>query len=100
MQKISILAVGKDEKIMATILRLINQNSQWQGDIALSSATARALLLSANYNLILLGSGSDEGEIRLILKNLGQNIPVVLHYGGGSGLLLCEINEALKPSSI
>jgi len=100
MRRIKILAIGTNEKIMETILRLINQNSQWQGDIALSSDTAGINLQSTNYDLVLLGSGSDEIKIRLILEDLKLNIPVVLHYGGGSGLLLCEINQALKPSSI
>jgi hypothetical protein len=100
MQKIKILAIGTNEKIMETVLRLINQNSLWQGDIALSSETAGMMIRATNYDLILLGSGSDESEIRLILEDLRLNIPVVLHYGGGSGLLLCEINQALKPSSI
>lgn len=100
MRKIKILAIGTNEKIMETILRLINQNSMWQGDIALSSHTAALMLAATNYDLILLGSGSDESKIRLILKDLMLNIPLVLHYGGGSGLLLCEINQALKPSSI
>lgn len=100
MRKIKILAIGTNEKIMETILRLINQNSMWQGDIAFSSKTAGMKLDATNYDLILLGSGSDENKIRLILKDLMLNTPVVLHYGGGSGLLLCEINQALKPSSI
>jgi hypothetical protein len=100
MRKIKILAIGTNEQIMETILRLINQNPMWQGDIALSSQTAGMMLNAPNYDLILLGSGSDESEIRLILKDRMLNIPVVLHYGGGSGLLLCEINQALKPSSI
>lgn len=100
MRKIKILAIGKNEKIMQTILRLINQNPLWQGDIALSSETAGMMLHATNYDLILLGSGSNEIKIRLILEDLKLSIPVVLHYGGGSGLLLCEINQALKPSSI
>lgn len=99
MDKIRILAVGTNGKIMNTVLRLINQNPLWKGDLALSSETAREMLQSANYDLILLGSGSDEPEIRLILDELKLNIPLVLHYGGGSGLLLAEVNQALRPSS-
>ena len=99
MNKIRILAVGTNEKIMQTILRLINQNPLWEGDIALSSASAKNSLQEARYDLILLGSGSDESEIRLILDLYKLRIPVVLHYGGGSGLLVAEVNQALKPSS-
>lgn len=100
MSEIRILAVGSNEKIMHTILRLINQNPLWEGDIALSPEAATVKLQSAKYDLILLGSGSDESEIRLILEYFKLSIPLVLHYGGGSGLLLAEINQALRPSSI
>jgi len=100
MRKIKILATGANEGIMQTILRLINNTPSWVGDIALSAEDARSKLQSKNFDLVLLGAGSDEENIRLILKDCGINIPVVLHYGGGSGLLSCEIRQALRPSSI
>lgn len=100
MRKIKILATGANEGIMQTILRLINNTPSWVGDIALSAEDARSKLQSENFDLVLLGAGSDEENIRLILKDCGINIPVVLHYGGGSGLLSCEIRQALRPSSI
>lgn len=100
MGQIKILTTGANEGIMQTILRLINSTPSWEGEIALSTEEVRSKLQSENFDMVLLGSGSDEAKIRLILEECGLNIPVVLHYGGGSGLLSCEIRQALRPSSI
>jgi hypothetical protein len=95
MGKIKISAIGINEEIMKTILRLINNNPDWEGDIALSIEELGEKLLKNQYDLILLGAGIDEDKLRALLQELGLNIPVVLHYGGGSGLLLAEIQQVI-----
>lgn len=96
MEPVRILAIGADEKIMQTVLRLINGVPSWEGNIALRTEEAQLKIQSEKFDVVLLGSGSDESQIRKILKDSGLNIPVVLHYGGGSGLLFCEIKQALE----
>ncbi|EOR93643.1 hypothetical protein ADIARSV_3183 [Arcticibacter svalbardensis MN12-7] len=53
-------------------------------------------MLNNSYNLILLGAGIDEVSLRSLIEELGLDIPVVLHYGGGSGLLLAEIQQIIN----
>ncbi len=50
------------------------------------------------FQLVLLSSGLDETaekQVRTALQQLQPHVPIVQHYGGGSGLLYNEIAEAL-----
>ena len=51
------------------------------------------------YNLVLLGGGiSDisEKKIRALFSRMNAEVPIIQHYGGGSGLLKSEIEVALR----
>ncbi len=93
---IEILIVGTNKPIMETIERLINREGIWKATIALSDDEALSLLHINDFKLVLLCAGLVE---ELLLKeNLLQvkpNLPIVKHYGGGSGLLFAEIHQAL-----
>ncbi|WP_069658937.1 hypothetical protein [Arcticibacter eurypsychrophilus] len=95
MKKITIIAAGEHAEIMKTVLRLINNNPDWEGEIALSIEELGEKLSNNSYDLILLGAGIDEVRLRALLHDLRLEIPVVLHYGGGSGLLLSEIQQVI-----
>lgn len=93
---IEILIVGTNQPIMETIERLINREGIWKATIAISEDEALTYATTKDFKLVLLCAGLD-GELslkeRLLL--LRPNLPVVKHYGGGSGLLFAEINQAL-----
>lgn len=94
MENIEILVVGKHEQIMRTIVRLIDGKPQWKGSAAFSVEEATRLAQRTAFKVVLLGAGlsqSESDKLRGYFK-----IPVVQHYGGGSGLLYAEIYEALK----
>jgi len=93
MQKLEILVVGKHPEIMKIILRLINNKPEWSGNAAFSVDEAVELSGKINFNVVLLGAGVDEEESNLLKANF--KVPVVQHYGGGSGLLYAEIYQAL-----
>ncbi len=98
MKNIEILAICTHEGILQTINRLINNNELWNSTGALNMQEAKKLLDTVDFDLILIGSGlaaAEEQELELILP-AHKNIPVVKHYGGGSGLLFGEIHEALS----
>ncbi|NCD69971.1 response regulator receiver protein [Mucilaginibacter agri] len=97
MKKIEIFAVCGHDGILQTIQRLINNNEQWNATCAANAAQVAALLAQSNYNLLLIGSALSEGEeAELEQMAANKNIPVIKHYGGGSGLLFGEIHEALR----
>jgi PleD family two-component response regulator len=97
MALIEILIVGSHKDIMGTIARLINKQDNWNATIALHADEAFSKLNEMNFKLILLCAGIDqELELAEKLHQLYPNIPVVKHYGGGSGLLYAEIYQGLK----
>ncbi|WCT14564.1 hypothetical protein [Mucilaginibacter jinjuensis] len=98
MKKIEILAICTHEGILQTINRLINNNEAWNSTCAASIDEARKICDNSEFDLILIGSGlsaAEEQELESVLA-AHKNIPVVKHYGGGSGLLFGEIHHALS----
>jgi PleD family two-component response regulator len=93
---IEILIVGTNQPIMETIERLINKEGIWKATIALSEDKALANFAKKDFKLVLLCAGlAEELSLKEKLVKLKPNIPVVKHYGGGSGLLYAEIHQAL-----
>lgn len=98
MNKTKILVIGRHPQILETVVRLINKNPQWHATGASTDAEASALFLQDQYDLVLLGGGIEEAseeKLRQVFKNHNPAIPIVQHYGGGSGLLSNEIYSAL-----
>ena len=94
MQKIEILIVGKHPDIMKTILRLLNNKSGWNGTTAFTADEAIEKGNVIAFNIVLLGAGLNVPESKQIQEH--YKVPVVQHYGGGSGLLYAEIYQALN----
>jgi DNA-binding NtrC family response regulator len=95
---IEILAVGTKTDIVETVQRLINKNPDWNGTCAYDKAQAIEIFASKDFDLVLLGGGLDDAsELELITKFNTEKpeVPVVQHFGGGSGLLFSEIQAAL-----
>ena len=101
MDKIEILIIGTNKSIMETIARLIDQNEKWLATIAFSVEEALQICLTKQFGLALICAGLDAKEEQDLAKELTQlypNLPVTIHYGGGSGLLFAEIYQGLNPS--
>jgi hypothetical protein len=98
MDKIEILVIGRNPEIVQTVVRLINNNPEWNASHALTDDDAIWLFESQVFNLVLLGGGI-EPESDVLLRNAFNtskpDITIIQHYGGGSGLLATEINMAL-----
>jgi DNA-binding response OmpR family regulator len=92
MEKIEILVVGKHPEIMKTIGRLLNGKG-WNCALAFSPDEAIKHGYSTPFNIVLLGAGLSEGETKQVCQHF--TVPVVQHYGGGSGLLYAEVYQAL-----
>ena len=101
MQVTKILIVGTNRPILATIARLIDKEGKWLCTITYSVSEATTLCLEKDFGLLLIGAGlADEEELELKqqMAILRPKLPVVKHYGGGSGLLFAEIYQALATS--
>jgi DNA-binding NarL/FixJ family response regulator len=99
MKSVRILIIGRHAQIMETVLRLIHTQQDWKAIGALSDSEAIEEFKAGNFDLVLIGGGVTE-ESERSLKNefekINPQIKMIRHYGGGSGLLFNEVQEALK----
>lgn len=98
MHHLNILAIHRDTKILATVLRLINANEKWNGIGSTSDEEAVEMFHRQPVGIVLFCAGIDpESEENLKAVFSSQNPPPIFlqHYGGGSGLLSAKIYEAL-----
>jgi len=101
--KLHILAVGRNAEIMEVVSRLINSHKNWVGTAVLTDEEAIAACGSEHYDLVLLGGGITEEEAVLLKERLQEqnsSVIVIRHYGGGSGLLENEILSVLEQYNI
>src|SRR5471030_613098 len=98
MNKIEILIICRHPEILQTVVRLINNNPDWNATGAETDEEALAAFNQTRFKLVLFGGGVDEiAEAKLRPAFLAINPAVLMaqHYGGGSGLLAAEIYQAL-----
>lgn len=98
MNKTEILVIGRHPQILETVLRLINQNENWNAVGALTDEEAIELFHKYSFDIVLLGGGIEEAsekKLRSLFTFQEPGIIIIQHYGGGSGLLANEIREAL-----
>lgn len=101
MDKTQILIIGTNKPIMETIARLIDQDEKWLATIAASTDEAIKICLKQQFSLALICAGlstEDELELNKRLKELYPTLPIIMHYGGGSGLLFAEILKSFGPN--
>ena len=98
MKQTEILVVCCHEEILKTIERLINSDPEMTARPANSLEQAITLFKSAYFDLVLIGAGlerQEEDDLIAIIRKASPKTPMVLHYGGGSGLLFTEIKQGL-----
>lgn len=94
-----ILVIGRHPEILATVVRLVNNNPDWKATGCQTDDEAIEVFDGQAFSLVLLGGGiPPESEISLstYFRKCNPQIRIVQHYGGGSGLLAAEIYEALR----
>lgn len=97
--QVSILVIGRHTEIMEVILRLINGEPNWKAIGALADDKAIALFNEQLFDIVLIGGGVNDESIGTLtdrFKAKNPLIKIIKHYGGGSGLLFNEIQEALS----
>ncbi|WP_316794330.1 hypothetical protein [Pedobacter frigoris] len=99
MKQVEIMVVCCQEEILKTIVRLINNNPTMNATAVSTLEQAITVFKSASFDLVLVGAGlesAEETELVESIKKTSPKTPVVLHYGGGSGLLFTEIHQGLS----
>jgi len=93
-----ILVIGTNDVILKTIVRLVNNNILWNATGVSSVSEALSRCKKNHYQVLLIGAGLSEEEEASVRREVSENYPdirIMLHYGGGSGLLSAEIYLAL-----
>lgn len=95
---VRILVVCAHPTVLETLLRVMRGKFSWQVEGCVSSSEASDWLQKEHFDLLLVGSGLseiDENDLEQRLKRMSPGTSLIWHYGGGSGLLLSEIQAAL-----
>ena len=93
-----ILIIGRDESILQTVVRLVNNDPEWVGTGAATDEDAIEKFHHHHFDVVLLTNGigdEEEKKLRKIFTHQDAGIIIIQHSGGGSGLLQSEIREAL-----
>jgi hypothetical protein len=99
MKKIEFLILGKNEPILEILVRLVNANEDWHAIGFNDEETAKDYFRQNILDIVLFSSGIEaesEKKMQEFFIEQQPEIEIILHYGGGSGLLKCEILEALE----
>lgn len=99
MKKLKFLIIGKNQQILETLIRLINANEEWHGVGFSDEIEAKDYFSKNSPDMVLLSSGIDEvteEALRTFFASQKPEVVIIQHYGGGGGLLKCEILMALE----
>jgi len=99
MKEVSILYICRNSDIVDTMVRVINKTENWKGVGVQTDDQAMEIFSENNFDIILLGSGieeTSEKRLRSYFTSRCEDVIVIQHYGGGSGLLQTEILQALS----
>ncbi|GAB2692176.1 hypothetical protein GCM10027037_14420 [Mucilaginibacter koreensis] len=93
-----ILIAGRHPEIVPTVVRLLGNTPNWHPVGTLDNREAINYMHRQPVDILLLSSGlaiDEEKQLRCELAHTHPNAVVIQHYGGGSGLLTCEIKQAI-----
>ena len=100
MKRLQFLVIGKNQEILDTLKRIIENNEGWKAEIQNDETVCYDYINENQVDIVLLSSGLDEefeNDIKEYCQKLDKEIKVIDHYGGGSGLLKNEV-YALFPN--
>jgi hypothetical protein len=103
MSKTKILIIGRHPEILQTVVRLVNNNPEWECLGVQTDDEAIVAFSAQPFDLVLLGGGIEkqsEEHLCCLFRAHNPNIIIIQHYGGGSGLLTAEIYEGLRGTTL
>ncbi|MFB9076031.1 hypothetical protein ACFFLS_13930 [Flavobacterium procerum] len=98
MKTLEFLLLGKNEAILAILLRLVNADENWNAVAFDNEKDAEEHFQNHKIDIVLLSSGIEdhvEKDFTLFCLEKQPDVEVIEHFGGGSGLLKSEILHRL-----
>ncbi|UFH32877.1 hypothetical protein LNP04_03925 [Chryseobacterium sp. C-71] len=94
MKILNFLVIGKNNEILETLKRIIENNEGWKAEVQSDENICYNYIKENQVDIVLLSSGLEEefeNHIKVFCENLDKEVKVIDHYGGGSGLLKNEV---------
>lgn len=94
MNTLNFLVIGKNQEILDTLKRIIENNEGWNAEIKSDENICPDYIKENQVDIVLLSSGLNEkfeNDIKVFCENLDKEVKIIDHYGGGSGLLKNEV---------
>ncbi|KXH85227.1 hypothetical protein [Chryseobacterium kwangjuense] len=94
MKALNFLVIGKNQEIIDTLKRIIENNEGWKAEIESDENKSYDHINKHPVDIVLLSSGLEEQfekDIKVFCEQLDKDVKVIDHYGGGSGLLKNEV---------
>ncbi|KAA2223972.1 hypothetical protein [Chryseobacterium sediminis] len=94
MKTLHFLVIGKNQEILETLKRIIENNEGWAAEIQSDENFCYEYIRDNTVDIVLLSSGLEEDfekDIKIFCADLHKDVKVIEHYGGGSGLLKNEV---------
>lgn len=94
MESLHFLVIGKNQQILETLKRIIENNEGWKAEIQTEENICYEYVKENQVDIVLLSSGLDEkfeNDIKVFCSTLDKDVKIIDHYGGGSGLLKNEV---------
>jgi len=98
MNTLHFIVIGKNDSIVRTLVRVITANEGWTAYGCSDTNELYKHLKEVPTAIVLLSSGLDvatENEIKMEAVRIAPTVKVIVHYGGGSGLLYNEVIMSL-----
>ena len=94
MEKIQILAIGRDPVILQKLLRFINENPKWEGTGTVDDESAVEIFHQRKFNIILLVDSIEENsqkKFQSLFSFNNKDLIFISHKGDSTRLLADEI---------
>ncbi|MHA8101117.1 hypothetical protein PQG46_04710 [Aquirufa nivalisilvae] len=94
----NVLVVGKNEAIVALLIKLVNKYPELFALGTCELEEIPTICQISPVDVLLFSSGlclAEEKDISQKVAQFHSNVKTVEHFGGGSGLLRTELNQAL-----
>jgi len=99
MEKIQILAIGRDPVLLQKLSSFMNENPKWESTATVDDETAIEIFHQRKFDIVLLIDEIESESFKKLNSVFTFNNPdiiIIRHEGDSTGFLANEIQEALE----
>jgi hypothetical protein len=91
-----VVVVGKNVEMTRVVERVLNKMEDYTGLACFELDELKRILPKEQFDILLIGTGFSARDEKLLQEEavkIQPQIKIVVHFGGGSGLLLSELKS-------